>query len=253
MPTTLDPLHVKRNPENPAEPEHAEEDEEPERMSPDAQPKVPGRWVLHNFSIVPAVPDLYTYLYHTPASRGADSHTLVSHPNQSHLLDPADLSTLARYMQQTFCTSKVMDTEIQVAYGRKVKYDAQLGRIRQVYDYALKGAKTQKLKRERGEYNRPKNRPGATEAPAGDQPGAGESKGYLAGTRRGFSVNEVAELEGETRVDTGSLRGDLRDFVVEDEERGEARRARKRQRLRREGGIGGVDSGSNFSDDSDGD
>lgn len=34
-----------------------------------------------------------------------------------------------------------------------MRYDAQLGRVRPTWDYALKGAKTQKEKRKRGDYN----------------------------------------------------------------------------------------------------
>lgn len=60
-------------------------------------------------------------------------------------------------MQHTIFTARAIDAEIQTVWGRKLRFDPVLGRVRPVWDYALKGAKTQRLKRERGEYNRPTN------------------------------------------------------------------------------------------------
>lgn len=107
-------------------------------------------------------------------------------------------------MQHTIFTSRAIDAEIQVVWGRKLRFDPVLGRVRPLWDYALKGAKTQKAKRERGEYNRPtvtpkkkkkKNDTTTSAEPDTDNgerkdrsqkntahPGKGESKDYLKGS-----------------------------------------------------------------------
>ncbi|KAK5069854.1 hypothetical protein LTR64_007963 [Lithohypha guttulata] len=199
-----------------------EDDEQPEENEIEAAPRIPGLWTLYNLTIIPSNPDLYTYLYHTPASRGADTHTLVSHPTQSHLLPPDDLSTFARYLQHTFCTSKVMDAEVQVAWGRKVRYDNILGRVRPVWDNALKGAKTQKLKRERGEYNRPTVSKSSAKRVIGydghDHPNASEGKAYLGKLKRGASMMD--DLDGSTAVDLDSLPPAEFDEAAADESQG---------------------------------
>lgn len=109
-------------------------------------------------------------------------------------------------MQYSIFVSRAIDAEIQTVWGRKLRFDPTLGRVRPVWDYALKGAKTQRAKRERGEYNRTpvvkkkkrdendggadvdhnsrndktKDREAARErSEKGAHPGQGDSKSYL--------------------------------------------------------------------------
>lgn len=150
-----------------------------------ARARFPGRWVLHGTTILPSSPDLSTFLHKTPPTRGADEHVLITHPLHSHLLDSPtysqSLSILARYMQHTALTSGLMDAEIQCVWGRKVRYDAILGRVRCLWNSALKSAKTMRAKRERGEYNRPKSSSAAAERSRDNAPGTGQSRDHLAG------------------------------------------------------------------------
>ena len=132
-------------------------------------------WNLTNVTLLPQIPSVPQFLYETPPTRGADEHTRIAHPSHSHLLDPTNaqsmqrhaLSIFARYIQQTSLTTQVIDADIQVVWGRKLKYDRTLERARPLWDYALKGAKTQKAKRARGDYNRqPKSKSKAQEKSA---------------------------------------------------------------------------------------
>lgn len=178
----------------------------------------------------------------------------------------------ARYMANTSFSTNVMDAEIQVAFGRKVRYDAVLGRVRALWDYALKGARTQKAKRERGEYNRPqaqqKKLVGASGESSGNNgSGNGLNSGYRLGHAHtqipghGMSASYLARsLDGEDRKDTTLIDG-LDEFVVEDgavreqefgdgtrDEDGEKmRKMVKKERMRREGNG----SGSEYSDGSE--
>ena len=157
-------------------------------------------------------------------------------------------------MQHTFFRSSLVEAEIQCVWGRKVRWDGALGRVRALWDYALKGAKTQREKRERGDYNRPKNlgasapatmRRGSGSGSVGSGvPGAGETKDFLSRHRAetarasttlgpgldGFVVgDEVVEeefAEHERRREQGSEGG------AEGEEAQE--RARKRLKLKKE-------------------
>jgi len=232
----------------------------------------PDRWLLINTSIFPSSPDLPNFLYHTPPTRGADSHEIYTHPEQTPQLPSAHLSMFARYMANTSFSTNVMDAEIQVAFGRKVRYDAVLGRVRALWDYALKGARTQKAKRERGEYNRPqaqqKKLVGASGESSGNNgSGNGLNSGYRLGHAHtqipghGMSASYLARsLDGEDRKDTTLIDG-LDEFVVEDgavreqefgdgtrDEDGEKmRKMVKKERMRREGNG----SGSEYSDGSE--
>lgn len=137
---------------------------------------------------------------------------------------------LARYLQHTAFTCTAMEAEFQVAYGRKVRYDCQLGRVRALWDYALKGAKTQAEKRKRGEYNRPvavekKNGVGTSIVPttkenegsvAGDttkkggkedRPGAGNSLDWLAGRTGTGDVNTTGSDRAESAAQGGDEGG----------------------------------------------
>ena len=189
--------------------------------SPPPTPKILGRWLLHNTTVLPTSPTIHEFLHHTPPTRGADSHALITHPSQTHLLTTpssphaTSLSIFARYMQHTFFKSSLVEAEIQCVWGRKVRWDNVLGRVRAVWDYALKGAKTQREKRERGDYNRPKNV--VTSAPArmrresgsgsigSGVPGAGETKDFLSRHR------------AETARASTTLGPGLDGFVVGDE------------------------------------
>lgn len=231
-----------------------------------------GRWLLINTSIFPSSPDLPNFLYHTPPTRGADSHEIYTHPEQTPQLPPAHLSMFARYMANTCFSTNVMDAEIQLVFGRKVRYDAVLGRVRALWDYALKGARTQKAKRERGEYNRPqaqqKKLVGANgESGGNDGSGNGLSAGHRLGHAHtqipghGMSASYLARsLDGEDRKGTTSVDG-LEEFVVEegavreqefgdgtrDEDEEKMRKMVKKERMRREGDG----SGSEYSDGSE--
>lgn len=121
-----------------------------------------------------------------------------------------------------------MEAEFQVAYGRKVRYDCQLGRVRVLWDYALKGAKTQAEKRKRGDYNRPvvekKSDIGESSGGRGsvaqtmkdndgsiggdttkkggkeDRPGAGSTLDWLAGTTGTGDMNTTGPERAESTV-----------------------------------------------------
>lgn len=168
---------------------------------------------LVNSTLLPTVPDLATFLYETPPTRGADEHAHISHPLQSSLLDPANrnsvyrhvLSIFARYIQHTAFTARAIDAEIQVVWGRKLRFDTTLGRVRPVWDYALKGAKTQKAKRERGEYNRPtgpKNGAGSednsAEAKKDDIKEADDAKGAKDGEKSDKATNYGGRTSNES-------------------------------------------------------
>ena len=136
-----------------------------------------------------------------------------------------------------------MDAEVQVAFGRKVRYDSVLGRVRLLWDYALRGARTQREKRERGEYNRPRKEGvgGGSGSGKGGVPGLGISKGYLAGDGGGGSV--VGETDGFV-VGEGGARGEYGAGVQgEDEERVRKRVKMEGIRMREERG----ESGSGYS------
>lgn len=60
----------------------------------------------------------------------------------------------ARYMQHTALNCTAIEAEFQVAYGRKVRYDHSLGRVRVNWDNSIKGAKTVKERKERDERQR---------------------------------------------------------------------------------------------------
>lgn len=191
------------------------EHQERSPVPPQTRSTIPGAWHLQGTTIFPSQPSLATFLWSTPPNRGADEISRYFHPTQSHILPPSHLSTLARYLQQSAFTCTAMEGEFQIAWGRKVRFDAVLGRVRAVYDHALKGAKTQAEKRKRGEYNRPVDKGGDTatgkgttdgttntgekEAPS-TKPGAGDSLGYLTGgdanqTARPVSTNAGTEPE----------------------------------------------------------
>ncbi|KAK5954066.1 hypothetical protein OHC33_004637 [Knufia fluminis] len=227
-------------------------------LASQAQPqntlKYPAPWTLIHTSIFPSSPDLFTFLHHTPPTRGADEHELFTHPRQTSQLPGGYLSMFARYMAQTAFGSTIMDAEVQVAFGRKVRYDSVLGRVRALWDYALKGAKTQRAKRERGEYNRPTK--GGSSGGAGvgrghshgskEVPGYGVSGEFLAGGVPGAGSGEdgrgASTLVGEVGEEVGGEEG-------EDEER--MRKRVKRERMReRERGRGDGESGSEYYDGS---
>lgn len=50
-------------------------------------------------------------------------------------------------MQQTALTTAVVAAEVQCVFGRKVRYDAGLGRVRLNWDYAIRGAETMRRRR----------------------------------------------------------------------------------------------------------
>jgi len=152
-----------------------------------------------------------------------------------------------------------------------VRYDAVLGRVRALWDYALKGAKTQRGRRERGEYNRPR-RGGGSNADRHRRrkiggPGHGVSSGYLARslpgdgagageTEDGGGASTVAGV-GEMGVfadENGGRRGVvvLGDGVgggmkrLPDGDEDKMRKRVKRERMRELGG----ESGSEYSDGS---
>lgn len=174
---------------------------------------VPGVWHLHGTTIFPAQPPLPIFLWSTPPNRGADEISRYHHPTQSHILPPSHLSMLARYLQHTAFTCTAMEAEFQVVWGRKVRYDSVLGRVRATYDHALKGAKTQAEKRKRGEYNRPVGKSGlsavknastdddAEKEAAGPKPGAGEALDWLAG-RDGNASASISETENAAETTT---------------------------------------------------
>lgn len=101
---------------------------------------------------MPVIPTPYDFLFNTIATHGADQHVNYSAQHQP----PTDgVRALAQYVWFSAFRASAMEAEFQVAYGRKVRYDSTIGRIRATYDYALKGAKTQALKRAQGLYNVP--------------------------------------------------------------------------------------------------
>jgi len=162
-----------------------------------------------------------------------------------------------------------MDAEIQVAFGRKVRYDAVLGRVRALYDYALKGARTQRAKRERGEYNRPQTQQkkggGASEESTGGGGGNGNDSGTGDENKEvpgyGLSASYLARSHGEESIGGSTLVSEMDGFVVEDgavrdgkagsgmrgEDEERMRKRVKRERMRREGD----ESGSEYSDGSE--
>lgn len=140
-----------------------------------------------------------------------------------------------------------------------MRYDAVLGRVRVLWDYALKGARTQREKRERGEYNRPsKNKKHSAEGSADhghrrgkeandsgrEMPGSGLTGKWLARSLplplegRGTSGTLVeGEDVGGIRVGVGVERGEHQE------------RMRKRVKMERVGGEH-EESGSEYSDGS---
>lgn len=126
----------------------------PHTTRPLTSTKLPSKWTIHSTTIFPLSPDLHTFLWDTPPNRGADEIASYHHPSQTAILPAKNLSMLARYLQHTAFTCTAIEAEFQVAWGRRVRYDAQLGRVRATWEYALRGARTQAEKRRRGEYNR---------------------------------------------------------------------------------------------------
>lgn len=162
-----------------------------------------------------------------------------------------------------------MDAEIQVAFGRKVRYDAVLGRVRALWDYALKGARTQRAKRERGEYNRPQTQQkkggGGSEESIGGGGGGGNGSGTghvnKAVPGYGLSSSYLARSLGEDGMGESTLVNETNGFVDEDgavrdgqtgiglrgEDEERMSKMVKRERMRKEGD----ESGSKYSDSSD--
>ena len=62
----------------------------------------------------------------------------------------------ARYMQQTAFRANAMDAEFQIAFGKRVRYDWAIGRIRLVSHHAVQSARTAREKREKNEHTRAK-------------------------------------------------------------------------------------------------
>lgn len=143
-----------------------------------------------------------------------------------------------------------------------------LGRVRVLWDYALKGARTQRAKRERGEYNRPqvqqKKGGGAIEESGS---GGGSGNGSGAGLENkevpgyGLSASYLARSLGKESRGGSTLVGEMDGFVVEDgavrngevgsgmrgEDEERMGKIVKRERMRREGD----ESGSEYSDGSE--